>query len=175
MVRLPLTPKVGEVPPDVEKFASWSGTHGYYPRAATATPQFKTDRMLNDSFNLDDLILNRTVCSRLLNKNKSLVEYKSTSGMDSEQRTLSRSNTFETHVFHKRYLELLCEHDRTEKFREAFSKYQRNGNDSVSFYEIDLLVKDCLGNDAPEFIIGKFKEFGSSVTVRGEIQWKDFW
>lgn len=173
--RLPLTPKVGEVPPNVDKFASWSGNFGYYPRAATATPQFKTDKMLSGSFNLDDLILNRTVCSRLSNKNKSLVEYKSSAQVEDNHKMFTRSNCFESHVFHKRYRQLMNERGSPEHFRGSFEKFRVNGRDCVSFYEIDLVVKDCLGNDAPEFIVGKFKDFSSSFAMRGEINWKDFW
>lgn len=176
MDRLPLTPKVGEVSPGADKFASWSGPYGYYPRAATASPQFKTDKMLSGSFNLEELVLNRTVCTRLLNRNKNLVEFKSTEGLgDSGMRkSYSRSNCFETYVHHGHFRELMAQRGTEEGFRESFLRFQKLGADCVSYYEIDLLVKDCLGDDAPEFIISKFKEFASSYAVRGELFWRDF-
>lgn len=180
--RLPLTGKVGEVPEHMEKFASWSGSFGYYNRARTATPAFQTDKMLSGSFNLEDLILNRTVCSRLSNKNKSLVEYKSSGGLNGERPVFNRTNATETHVYHQRFRDFMKEHGTPENFYESFKRFQKLHAktydakiECISFYEVDLVVKDCLGDDAPEFIIGKFKEFCSSFTVRGEVYWKDFW
>lgn len=184
MNRLPLTPKIGEIPPNQEKFAGWSSSCGYYPRAATANNPFKTDQMMNSSFNLDDLVLNRTICSQLCNRNKNLVEFKRPL-TDSEQEGLSphevkvspmrKSNAYETHVYYHQNQILFHERGNPLYFQRSFLKYQKLGSDGISFYEIDLVVKDCLGQDVAEFIISKFKEFGGSYAIRGEIFWDDFW
>jgi hypothetical protein len=174
---LPLTQKIGSIAPDGEKFASWSGPIGYYPRASSTSPSFQSDKMLNSSFNLDELILNRSVCSRLMNRNKNLVEFKSTPGGDDLRRSFARSNCIETHVNHAYYREIMNKKGTIENFRKSFTKFRKHSDeiDSVSFYEIDLMVKDCLGDDAPDLIVSKFKEFCSSYAVRGEVYWKDFW
>ena len=176
-IKLPLTPKVGTI--EDNKFASWSGTHGSYSLLPTGAPTFKTDKMLSGSFTFDEMVLNRTVCAKLSNKNKSLVEFTKNTN-SALKKTLTKSNSMESFVHYQHYQRLLHEAGSYEQFKISFDKYRRvkpntMNMDVISVFETDLVVKDCLGDDAPEFILYKVRELCHSVAKNNEVFWDDFW
>lgn len=179
-VQMPLTAKVGEVAPESEKYLSWSGTYGYYGRISTSGQAFQTEKMANPAFTVKDIELNRTVNSRLMNKNKSLVEFKSTRTNNILQNTLSRTNSVESFVDFKDTQSMLRDYGTPEQFRPSFERYLRQnpnipGSEVVAVHSIGLMVKDCLGPQVPDFIIYKFKELSIGAAINGEVYWDDFW
>ncbi len=177
--QMPLTPKVGEVKPDEEKYLSWSGSHGYYQRSNMRSQAFKTDKMLCPAFTFEDIVLNRTVNSRMTSRNKSLVEFKG-SRTGAGAKTLSRTNSLESFVNFQDCQQLFRERGTYEQFRESFDRFLRDkpnvpGAEVVEIHQIGLLVQDCLGEKTPDYIIYKFRELSYSVAVNNEIYWNDFW
>lgn len=189
-LKFPLTSKIGEVPPEHDKFAGWSANHGYYNRDPVTTSAFQTEKMMKGTFTKDDLILNKMVTTGMFTKNKSQVEYKGKTG-GSSTNLLATSNNFgktniaQHFVDHKHYLRVLRENGSLENWQRSFEKYlklnpvstltrSRELNQIISLFDIDLVVRDCIGEDAPEFILDKFKELGNAVAVHGEVAWSDF-
>lgn len=176
--QMPLTPKVGEVKPGEEKYSSWSGTHGYYQRTGMQSQAFKTDKMLSPAFTFEDIVLNRTVNSRMLSRNKSLVEFKGS--RTGAAKTLSKTNSLESFVDFKDCQTLLRERGSYEQFRESFDKFLRQnpktpGSEVVEIHDIGLMVQDCLGEKTPDFIVYKFRELCYGCVVNNEIFWDAFW
>jgi len=180
---MPLTPKIGI--PEEDKFSSWSAPHGTYLRDSVAPNYFKTDKMLSNSISKQDLLESITVMSQLYKTNKNQVEFKgrkttpgslSSSGSFATT-TLSRSNTMESFVDYKSSLNLMKEVGTSNNFARSFQKYLKTNNNQdnasqevISLFDTDLVVRDCLGENAPEFIVEKFKELNNSVAVHGEYQ-----
>lgn len=176
-IKLPLTPKVGVI--EDNKFASWSGTHGSYGLPPTQPPTFKTDKMLSGSFSFDEMVLNRTVCAKMTAKNKSLVEFNKTN-TNGLKKTMTRSNSSESFVHFKQHQLLMQQYGSLEQFRSSFIKYppkkfKTSNVDVISVYDAELVVKDCLGDDAPEFILYKVRELCFHYAINGEVSWDDFW
>jgi hypothetical protein len=176
----PLTPKVGTL--ESGKFDGWSGTHASYGRVSAQSAGWQSDKMLSGSFTFDDMILNRSVCQTMLKKNKSMVEYKGKKpGADFDlRRTLSRSTSQENFVDFKRYQKLMHDFGTDDQFYSSFQIYLKskpyspaNRPEVISLYETDFVVRNCLGDDAPDFILYKVKEFAFSVAVQGELTWDE--
>jgi hypothetical protein len=176
--QLPLTPKVGEVKPDEEKYLSWSGNHGYYQRSSLRSQAFKTDKMLSPAFTFEDIVLNRTVNSRMMSRNKSLVEFKGS--RTGAAKTLSRTNSLESFVDFHDCRRLLQESGNYDQFRVSFERFLRErpnvpNTEVVEIHSIGLMVQDCLGEKTPDFIVYKFRELCYGVAVNNEIYWNEFW
>jgi hypothetical protein len=209
----PLTPKIGEFPSDQDKFGSWSGNYGYYPRDAVTTSPFLTEKQMKGNISKEELIANKMITTRMFTKNKSQVEFKgkptaapgsttpgtatslssfrgftssSTRPVTSSQ-FLGKTTISDNFINYQQYLTILK--DRTmngslEAFEKAFETYLKFAPSSstfvhdklgvISLFDTDLVVKDVLGNDCPDYIINRFKELGNSYAVHGEIGWKDF-
>jgi hypothetical protein len=209
----PLTPKIGEFPSDQDKFGSWSGNYGYYPRDAVTTSPFLTEKQMKGNISKEELIANKMITTQMFTKNKSQVEFKGkpttgtpgstapgTAASSSSGRGFTSSSTTrpatssqflgktiisDNFVNYQQYLTILK--DKTingslDAFEKAFEKYLkfcpsssiRDSLGVISLFDIDLVVKDVLGNDCPEYIINRFKELGNSHAVHGEIGWNDF-
>jgi hypothetical protein len=191
---MPLTPKVGEVPPESEKFASWSNSCGYYTRDPVQSSVFQTEKQMKGGFTKEDLIQNRTICNKMFTTNKSQVEFKgknngatgtlsrsgSLSNNELSRTMLSRTSTSGTFIDHKYYRSIMEEQGSMDNFEKSFFNYikpkptNQFRSDVISLFDLDLIVKDCLGENVPEFMIDKFKELGNAVAVHGEIIWTDF-
>jgi hypothetical protein len=150
LVQLPLTPKIGNVPADTDKYLSWSGKHGYYQRPVTsgASLSYKTDKMLSPAFTSADLSLNRTINTRLMQRNKSLVEFKGQIG-GGGAKLMSRSNSVESYTHFSHHIHLLHDFGGEEAFRKSFEKFLRAkphmpGTEVVALHELELLVKVLL-------------------------------
>lgn len=186
-LQIPLTPKIGEMRPGGDKYLSWSGKYGYYPnRTSTASnSSFVTEKMLSPAFTLEDLVRNRTINSRQLNRAKSLVEFKGRSNSSGTltgtmRQSYSRSNFFESYVNYKDYQQLMRERGTPEMFKDAFDQHLRArpngpGTEVVCIHEVEQVVKDCLGDDCPDFIIYKFRELSIGAAINIELHWLDFW
>lgn len=183
-LQIPLTPKIGEVRPGADKYLSWSGKYGYYPdQTSSSNSSFVTEKMLSPAFTLEDLVRNRTINSRQLNRAKSLVEFKGRSGAltGTMRQSYSRSNFFESFVNYKDYQQLMRERGTPEMFKDAFEQHLRarpnHGTDPevVCIHEVEQVVKDCLGDNCPDFIIYKFRELSIGAAINIELHWSDFW
>lgn len=178
---LPLTPKVGTI--EDGKFEGWSGTHGGYHRTPANGTAWQTDKMLSGSFTFDDMVLNRSVCKTMMTKNKSLVEFKgkAASSNGDLKKTLTKSSSAEAFVDYRKFQDLMRDYGSNDQFYTSFQRFlkPRPNNpvfrpEVISVYETDFVVKNCLGDDAPEFILYKVREFGQSVAIQGEISWDEF-
>lgn len=177
--KLPLAKKVGEVPEDEDKFSSWSGTHGYYTRPDTVSNPFKTDKMLNGTFDKSKLIDNVTLCTTLREINKSQVEFKPRTGHDPKMLGKSSSRTY--FVDQRTLSSIMKEQGTEEKFQVSFEKFsnasgwQGNGEElSVPIKSVAAIVNDCMGTEAPEFIVDKFVELCNRNSAGGRITWSKF-
>lgn len=175
---MPLTPKIGI--PEEDKFASWSAPHGSYLRDAVTPNYFKTDKMLSNSITKQDLIENVTLMTHMYKTNKSQVEFKgkTTGSLSSSgsQHLFGRTNSMECFVDYKSNLSLMRQCGTVENFDRSFQKYLKTNKlnnafeDVISLFDTDLVVRDCLGVNAPEFIVEKFKNISNSVAVHGKLQ-----
>jgi hypothetical protein len=179
---LPLTPKVGTI--EDGKFDGWSGAHATYQRTPVNATSWQTDKMASGSFTFDEMVLNRTVCKTMMNKNKSLVEFKGragSAGAPDFKKTLAKSSSMESFVDYRKFQSLMKEYGSNDQFYTSFQRFLKPKpyNPSyrpevISAFETDFVVKNCLGDDAPEFILYKVREFGQSVAIQGEITWDEF-
>lgn len=178
---LPLTPKVGVI--EDGKYDGWSGTHAGYPRTPLNSTTWQTDKMLSGSFTFDEMVLNRSVCKTMMNKNKSLVEFKGRAGSAGGdlKKTLSKSSSTESFVDYRKFQTLMREFGSDDQFYSSFQKFIKPKPynpvfrpEVISLYETDFVVKNCLGDDAPDFILYKVREFSQSVAVQGELTWEEF-
>lgn len=175
--RLPLARKVGEVPEYEDKFASWSGTHGYYTRPDTVPNPFKTDKMLNSAFDKSKLVENVTLCTTLRELNKSQVEFKPRTATDAK--IMSRSSSHATFVDQRTMSAIMRERGTVDNFYCSFERvscgWGSSGEDvSVPVKHVGAVVNDCLGSDAPEFIVDKFIELCNRNSAGGRITWSRF-
>lgn len=169
--------KVGEVPENEEKFHSWSGVHGYYTRPETVSNPFKTDKMLNSTFDKSKMIENLTLCATQREINKSQVEFKPRTAY--EPKMLGRSTSSANFVDQRTLSSIMHEKGKEEYFQESFERVSgsslENGEDiSVSIKSIPAVVNDCMGTDAPEFIVDKFVEVCNKNSAGGRITWSKF-
>lgn len=205
--KLPLTPKVGEVPLDQDKFASWSGNHGYYPREPINQSNFRTEKDITGKFSTADLIENKLLVTKMFTKNKASVEFKgktlngsggggssgflNTTTAPSSSTLALQTNTFTKTIQQNHFvnahqsLKTFQTIGTLDNFEKSFQKFiklkpsnslkpEAENNPIASLFDVDLIVKDCLGEDISEFIIEKFKDFANSIAKHGEIYWKDF-
>lgn len=185
--KVSLTEKIGV--PEKDKFESWSRIPGYYKRDTVNTNTFKTDKQfMNDSLSTDELLLNRSIVQTMVNKNKKLVEFNSNKKVS--VKTLSRSSSTESFVNYKKYFQIFQTKGTPEQFYKSFQKYLKYPNqnefsssgkillspeiETISVFDIDLVIRDCIGEDAAEFIINEFKELATSLAVHCLLKWSDF-
>jgi hypothetical protein len=187
-LKFPLTDKIGEVPLDQDKFTSWGNAPGYYPRETVSSSNFQTEKMMKGTYSKEDAVDGRMLSTQMFMKNKSQVEFKgkmggSTRNLSYSTSTFGKTIVSQNYVDHKHFLQLMKEKGATENFRRSFEKYIKlnptstlkdTGDTLISLFDVDLVVKDCLGDETPEFILDKFKELGNSFAVHGELAWKDF-
>lgn len=176
--RLPLTKKVGEVSEDEDKFLSWSGSHGYYTRPDTVSNPFKTDKMINGVFENSEMIHNVTICTTQREMNKSQVEFKPKSGHDPKM--LGRSSSKACYVDQRTLSKIMSDNGTVENFQVSFDKVYDSlpgavGPERGEYYSIPLksvpaVVSDCMGVEAPEFIVDKFVELCNKNSAAGTIQ-----
>ena len=143
--------KIGEVPENEEKYSSWSGTSGYYKRLPTERDLYKTDKMLSSTVSVEDLLLNKALCTKMSHTNKSQVEFKPKSKNTQLNASLTRSNSFETFVNHKKFYDYYNYYVTQENFQYAFMKYKKSygsglNSDVLAWSDIDTVVKECLNN-----------------------------
>jgi hypothetical protein len=169
---LPLAKKVGEVGEDEDKFLSWSGSHGYYSRPQTVSNPFKTDTMLNSSFDLKEMVHNQTVCTLQRELNKSQVEFKPKTGNDAKM--LGVTSSMSSFVDQRSMSQLVKERCTEDNFRQSFIKVLQSAqakdidNVSLLLKNVPAVVVDCLGvNPAPEFVVDKFTELANRNSVGG--------
>jgi hypothetical protein len=175
--KLPLARKVGEVPENEDKFNSWSGTHGYYTRPETVSNPFKTDKMLNQSFDKSKLVDNVTLCTTLRELNKSQVEFKPSTATDSK--IMSRSSSRATFVDQRTMSCIMKERGTEDNFMSSFERVSGGsaayGDDmSIPLKHVSAVVNDCMGTEAPEFIVDKFVELCNRNSAGGRITWSRF-
>ena len=171
--KLPLAKKVGEVPEDEDKFASWSGSHGYYSRPETVSNPFKTDKMINGTFDKNEMVHNLTLCSTQRDINKSQVEFKPSSGHDPKM--LSKSTSKAYFVDQRELSRIMQDKGTVENFKISFENICASGGQPYSgdplipVSQVHKVISDCLGVDAPEFITDKFIELCNKNSVAGII------
>lgn len=175
--KLPLAKKVGEVPEDEDKFLSWSGSHGYYTRPATVSNPFKTDKMINGVFETSEMIHNVSLCTTQRELNKSQVEFKPKSGYDPKM--LGRSTSKAYFVDQRTLSKIMTEQGTVEQFQISFDKVydslpEAGGPERGEYYSIPLknvpaVVNDCMGVEAPEFIVDKFIELCNKNSAAGTV------
>ena len=117
--------------------------------------------------------------TQMYRSNKNQVEFKgknsgtlSSSGSQ-KKHVFGRTNTMECFVDYKSNLNLMRQCGTIENFDRSFQKYLKTNKlnnaveDVISLFDTDLVVRDCLGENAPEFIVDKFKEISNSMAVHG--------
>ena len=182
--KLPLTKKVGEVSEEDDKFMSWSGSYGYYTRPETVSNPFKTDKMLNGVFDNSEMIHNQTLCTTQREANKSQVEFKAKTGH--QPKMLGRTSSRDCFVDQRTLSSIMHEKGTLENFEISFDKIYASapqaagigssGMDTtanrdsraVSVKSIPAIVSDCMGVNAPDFIVDKFIELCNKNSVAGE-------
>jgi len=179
--RFPLTKKVGEVPEDEEKFLSWSGPYGYYQRPDAVTNPFKTDKMYSDTVDVEEMKFNKTLSSTLRDLNRSQVEFKPKRSTDA--RLLGTTSSMASFVPQRKINEIMKTAGTLENFKTSFEKIcnerEIQGLPSshayvISLQYIPMIISDCLGREAPEFIVDKFVELSRKHSVAGRISWTQF-
>jgi hypothetical protein len=175
--QLPLAPKIGEVPPNVDKFKSWSGNHGYYKRPDAIINPYKTDKMLSDKVSLEDVLQNQSICSTLRNNNKSQVsKIRVATQLLNDQKMLGKSNFSLSFIDYKTVVSEFILH--IEDFEQPFNgnidavEHILDSNDdgkSVSLSRVPIVVRDTLGSDVPNFILDRFVESCNRRSLEGNI------
>lgn len=87
---MPISDKIGTLRRTTDsKYSSWSIEPGYYQRPSTAIrppPLFKTDSRINsESISKESLILNRTLMTNELNRNKNSINFEGSSILAPEE------------------------------------------------------------------------------------------
>jgi hypothetical protein len=180
--RFPLTKKVGEVPEDEEKFLSWSGPYGYYRRPDAVTNPFKTDKMYSDTVDVEEMKFNKTLSSSLRDLNRSQVEFKPKRATDA--RLLGTTSSMASFVPQRKINDIMKTNGTLQNFQTLFEKICNereiqglpSSHDTyfISLQFIPMIVSDCLGREAPEFIVDKFVELSRKHSVAGRISWAQF-
>lgn len=174
--QLPLTGKVGVVSENEDKFSSWSGVHGYYNRPETEYNPFKTDKMLNGTFDIDAMKYNQSLSTTMRETNKSTVEFKPR--VDGDSRMLGRSISMESFVDSRSMKERMAEDGSADNFKVSFEKIlDHNSEQQGAGLPVKLVyavVEDCLGEDIPRFITDKFVELSKKYSFAGRISWPQF-
>lgn len=172
--KLPLAKKVGEVSEDDDKFLSWSGSHGYYTRPSTVSNPFQTDKMLNGTYNRDEMIHNATLCTTQREINKSQVEFKKKTVNDPKMLGKSASRNF--FVNQRQLNHIMQDRGTVENFQVSFDKVHeetylvntdRGELHSIQIKHVPDVVNDCLGVDSPEFIMDRFVELSNKYSAGG--------
>ena len=118
---------------------------------------------------------NATLCETMRNSNKSKVEVKNASGVESTM--LTRSRSMESFVNQREWAQLLLEYGNYDRFREAFNQYlidpsqpidDFNEEGYVWIQDVQHIVKYCLSKEVPEFILDRFVELSRRFIVQSK-------
>ena len=174
-MQLPLCPKIGEVPDGQDKFQSWSGNYGYYRRNDTQSNPYKTDKTLNETFDTDALQLNKTLCASMAYTNKSQVNKKGPGVAVESHICLSRTNSMESFVSQREWFKIFEERGSPERFSDCFAAFALPDRQLLMpVAKIAKLVKMCIGDDCPKFILDRFIEKANRSSLNGLISWESF-
>jgi hypothetical protein len=181
-IKLPPTSKIGETPEGRSKFDSWHGNSGYYKRPETYLDPYKTDKMMCVGPTDEEAITNATLCATMRASNKSKVDVKRTNGTVAQEFT--KSQNMENYIDQRSWSKKLLDYD-YDSFRDSFflfleedAKTNLASSDdfSISVWtkNVPKIVKHCLGNDVPEFIIDRFAVLSRKYNNEGRISWVVF-
>lgn len=177
-IKLPPTAKIGETPEGTSKFGSWHGSSGYYKRPDTSLDPYKTDKMMQAGPSSEESLNNYTLCSTMRASNKSKVSVNRT--QDTVAKEFTKSQNMENYIDQRSWSKNLLNYD-YDSFRDSFFLFTEDdvnlledGNISVWTRSIPKIVKHCLGNDTPEFIIDRFSVLSRKYNNEGRISWDAF-
>ncbi len=164
------------------KFQNWNGEYGYYQRAETRLPTYKTDNMTSMVYKLEDQRASHGICSTMRLANRANVIRPEGAREEDAARPLSLKRT----VAHQCYIDFKgisskydCDNDTINKFELAFNQYSSKGNyDGDDCYcrmsNIKDILINVLGENIPQFIEEKFLKLCKRAEVSSRLYWADF-
>lgn len=147
--------------------------HGYYYRTPAQFDPYYTGNRKN--YNKNEWNNSATICSKMMQANRNQVVRDTslpTSFETSIPKALLRSTSSESFINFmnwKNYDNVQV----NDHLKQSFDKFA--GEDGkVLVKDVPKLVRDCLGEDTPAFVIDKYCVIAWKVSYCGKIAWNDF-
>jgi len=153
-------------------FSKFSGTIGYYPNLVRKADPYQTEKDLNLSYvnslsssRKSDLLRNSFNYSR---QNDAIQTKKSS------ECYLNPRPTSSDH-FDIVHLKDIYSKKQAEDFKASFDKVaQKLQSDSIYKEDVQLVVRETLGEDTPFWILDKFTLLSDKITTYRKISWNEF-
>lgn len=153
-------------------FNKFSGTIGYYPDLVRKADPYQTEKDLNFSYvnslsnsRKSDLLSNSFNYSR---QNEAAQKKKSSACFLHSKPT--SSDHFDIVKFKDHYSK-----KQAEDFKASFDKVaQKLQSDSIYKEDVQLVVRETLGEDTPYWVLDKFSLLSDKITTYRKISWNEF-
>jgi hypothetical protein len=177
------TRKIGETEQSRDnRFHLWdthesNHSHGYYYRRDPTVTAYQTDNQSNMVYDSEELKSSTRCCNlmREVNKNQVLkVQPKSKFAQDSSRpKSLMRSNSSSCYIDAVEWkgIDPIAQE---ESFQAAFNSYANISDGTISVKDASHVIKVCLGDTTPQFILDKFGVLSWKASIGGRVHWVDF-
>ena len=160
--------------PRVHKYNQRNDVSGYYTRAPLALKPFITEKAFTLHHDVSDVIKSVQVNATQRERNRSQVVRKENVIVPPIQAGTMYLRDF---IDQKFWQHPLAEHQ--EKWQASFDEYalvdnQQSSEKAIRRDDLAKVVKNCIGDDVPEFVLDKFKALGQIASVERKIYWSDF-
>lgn len=161
------------------KFYAWStgyGTpaserkeHGYYRRRDERS--FSTDNLKD--YNEDEWKRSSILCNSMMMTNRNQVVRDTSGARVVQPPSLARSVSSATFIDFMKFKGLDAD-QLHESMKAAFDSFAREHDGTISLNDAKKVVKMCIGDETPEFILDKFSVLFWKVSVDHRLHWVDF-
>lgn len=158
--------------PRENRYQEWGYSSGYYTRPSSRQNTFMTDNMCRGKFDP-----NATSSSYLFGitqreKNKSQVVRKDTVGNSD---IFSKTEFMDDFINQRSWVNIIRHSKDEEIWRDAFfSIMTEPDQNSVHVSKIDNIVFQVFGDEAPGFILDKFRKASLTLAKEQVVCWDDF-
>jgi len=150
--------------------ASERKEHGYY-RRENKSSGFRTDKFKD--YNEDEWKRSSILCNNMMMTNRNQVVRDTSGGPSVQPPSLARSVSSATFIDFMNFKGLDPEQVQ-ESMKAAFESFARESDGTISLDDAKKVVKMCIGDDTPEFILDKFSVLCWKISAAQRIYWVDF-
>lgn len=145
-------------------------THGYYYRAPVQLNTYNNDNRKN--YNMSEWKQNATICNTMMKMNRnSVVRDTGVAGYEVKRPlSLARTNSSDNFID---FVKWKVTDDLEGRLKEAYDVFV-NQNGNVYVKDMKKLIKFCLGDDTPTFILDKYAILAWKSSTDNVLKWDDF-
>lgn len=149
-------------------------TYGYYYRQPAEASTYQTDMKIKSKYNKDEWNSSALICSAMMKSNRSQVVRNDASFTETHRpKALLRTNSSESFVNFLSWNDTDIESMRS-RMKDAFESFM-DENSHASVKDVRKIVKQALGDDAPNFVVDKYCVLAWKASAGGRITWNDFY